>query len=94
MKSKKLIIPALLVLILLAAVTVPLFAQSGNSWFVQYYSDPNWSVPSVSMYSPYIDFNWGTTPPAPGMPSTNWTATMTSTRLLLQRQLRLLRAGR
>ena len=31
------------------------------------------------MYSPYIEFNWGTIPPAPGMPSTNWTATMTST---------------
>ncbi len=78
MKRRNLILPALLVLVLLAAVTAPLLAQSGNSWYVQYYSDPNWSVPSVGMYSPYIEFNWGTVPPAPGMPSTNWTASMTS----------------
>jgi hypothetical protein len=79
MKRKHLIIPTLLVLVLLAAVTAPLLAQSGNSWFVQYYNSSNWSNPSVSMYSAYIDFNWGTTPPAPGMPADNWTATMTST---------------
>jgi hypothetical protein len=79
MKRRNLILPALLVLVLLAAVTAPLLAQSGNSWYVQYYSDPNWSVPSVGMYVSYIEFNWGTVPPAPGMPSTNWTASMTST---------------
>jgi hypothetical protein len=79
MKRRHLILPALMALALLAAVAAPLLAQSGNSWYIQYYSDPNWSVPSVSMYSAYIDFNWGTVPPAPGMPSTNWTATMTST---------------
>jgi hypothetical protein len=79
MKRRHLILPALLALVLVAAVAAPLLAQSGISWFVQYYSDPNWSVPSVGIYSSYIDFNWGTNPPAPGMPSTNWTATMTST---------------
>jgi hypothetical protein len=84
MKRRTLILPAILVLVLLAAVTVALpaqrlLAQSGNSWYIQYYSDPNWSVPSVGMYSSYVDFNWGTVPPAPGMPSSNWTATMTST---------------
>ena len=79
MKRTRLIIPALMALALLAAVAAPLLAQSGNSWYVQYYSDSNWTTPSVSMYSAYIDFNWGTTPPAPGMPSTNWTATLTST---------------
>jgi hypothetical protein len=79
MKRSKLTISALLVLTLLAVVAAPLLAQSGNSWYVQYYSDPNWTVPSVAMYSSYIDFNWGTNPPAPGMPSTNWTATMSST---------------
>ena len=89
MKRRNLILPALLVLVLLAAVTAALpaqrlLAQSGNSWYVQYYSDPNWSVPSVGMYSSYIDFNWGTTPPAPGMPSTNWTATHDEHRLLLR----------
>ena len=41
------IVPALLVLVILAAVTAPLLAQSGNSWYVVYYSDPNWSVPSA-----------------------------------------------
>ena len=79
MKRTKLILPALTALALLAVVTAPLLAQSGNSWYVQYYSDPYWTTPSTSMYSTYIDFNWGTNPPAPGMPSTNWTATMTST---------------
>ena len=94
MKRRHLIVPALLALLLLAAVGAPLLAQSGNTWNVQYYSDPNWSVPSVGMSAPYIDFNWGTIPPAPGMPSTNWTATMTSNGLLLQRQLHVLGVGR
>ena len=90
MKRRTLILPALLVLVLLAAVTAALpaqrlLAQSGNSWYVQYYSDPNWSVPSVGMYSSYVDFNWGTTPPAPGMPSTQLDGDDDEHRLLLQR---------
>lgn len=54
-------------------------AQTGNTWNVQFYANPNWSgSPSLSYSSPYIDFNWGTVPPGPGMPADNWTATMTS----------------
>ena len=84
MKRRTIILPVLIVLGLLVTVAAALpaqrlLAQSGNSWYVQYYSDPNWTVPSVGYYSPYIDFYWGTTPPAPGLPTTNWTATMTST---------------
>lgn len=73
------IVPALLVLVILAAVTAPLLAQSGNSWYVVYYSDPNWSVPTAGQYTSYIAFDWGTGAPSPGMPSTNWTANMTTT---------------
>ena len=80
MKPRHLIIvPALLVLVILAAVTAPLLAQSGNSWYVVYYSDPNWSVPTAGQYTSYIAFDWGTGAPSPGMPSTNWTANMTTT---------------
>jgi hypothetical protein len=54
-------------------------AQSGNVWYVQYFANPNWSGgPSLTMNSSYVDFNWGTVPPGPGLPNTNWTATMTS----------------
>jgi hypothetical protein len=66
------------VMVLLVGAIRPLFAQNGNTWYVQYFSDPNWSVPSVSMNASYVDFNWGTVAPAPGMPAENWTATMTS----------------
>ncbi len=79
MKRRYLILAALAVLALLAVAIQPLFAQSGSSWYVQYYNNPNWSgTPIVAMYSPYVDFNWGTVAPAPGMPNTNWTALMST----------------
>ena len=54
-------------------------AQNGNVWNIQYFNNPSWTQPYyVGTTSSFIDFNWGTVPPAPGMPSTNWTATMTS----------------
>lgn len=68
-----------LALILTVAVPQASQAQTGNTWTVQFYANPNWSgSPSLSYSSPYIDFNWGTVPPGPGMPADNWTATMTS----------------
>jgi len=79
MKRKTLISASALVLVLLAVAITPLLAQSGNVWNISYYANPNWSgSPVLGMQSSYIDFNWGTEPPGPGMPSTNWTATMTS----------------
>jgi len=80
MKRRHLIIPALLALALVTAVVAPLLAQNGNTWYVQYYPNTNWSgTPVASTYVSYIDFNWGTSAPAPNMPATNWTALMTST---------------
>ena len=80
MKHRRPLITALVALLLLAVVAAPLLAQSGNTWYVQYYANPNWSgAPAMSMNSTYIDFNWGTNPPGPGMPADNWTGTMTST---------------
>ena len=79
MKRKHLIIPLLLALILLVAVAAPLLAQSGNTWYIQYYNNPNWSgSPVMVAYNTYIDFNWGEGSPGPAVPADNWTATMTS----------------
>jgi len=78
--KRKNVMPAIAVALLLLAVMItPLLAQNGNVWNVQFYNNPNWTAPpAMSMQSSYIDFNWGTVPPGPGLPSTNWTATMTS----------------
>lgn len=79
MKRKSLLSASILALVLLAMTITPLLAQSGNVWNVSYFANTNWSAPpAMGMYSSYIDFNWGTVPPGPGLPSTNWTATMTS----------------
>lgn len=79
MKRRHVVIAAMIVAVLLAVAAQPLLAQNGNIWNIQYYNNPNWSGgPVLGMTSSYVDFNWGTVPPGPGMPSTNWTATMTS----------------
>jgi PA14 domain len=79
MKRKYLIVAALVVLALLAVAIQPLLAQNGNTWYIQYYSNPNWSgSPVMVAYNTYIDFNWGNGSPGPAVPADNWTATMTS----------------
>ena len=79
MKRHTMILSAV-VLALLVVTGQPLFAQTGNMWTVSYYNNPSWSGgPVLGTYAPSVDFNWGTVPPGPGMPATNWTATMTST---------------
>ena len=79
MKRKSLISAGVVALVLLAITITPLLAQNGNVWNVSYFNNSNWTAPpAMGMQSSYIDFNWGTVPPGPGMPSTNWTATMTS----------------
>ncbi len=79
MKHRILILSAV-VIALLVVTGLPLHAQSGNMWNVSYYNNPNWSgSPVLGTYAPAVDFNWGTVPPGPGMPATNWTATMTTT---------------
>jgi len=79
MKRKYLVMGAVVVIALLAVAIQPLLAQSGNTWYIQYYNNPNWSgAPVMVQYNTYIDFNWGTNPPGPNMPADNWTATMTT----------------
>ncbi len=79
MKRHSLILCAA-VLALLVVTGQPLYAQTGNMWTVSYFNNPDWSGgPVLGTYAPSVDFNWGTVPPGPGMPATNWTATMTST---------------
>lgn len=79
MKRRILQTVGVVVLVLLALAVTPLLAQNGNVWNVSYFANLNWTAPAaMSMQSSYIDFNWGTVPPGPGLPSTNWTATMTS----------------
>ena len=78
MKHKTLIL-AVVVIALLVVTGQPLMAQNGNTWNVSYYANTDWSgTPAMGTVNPYIDFNWGTVAPGPGMPSTNWTATMSS----------------
>jgi hypothetical protein len=72
-------VTVVLALVLTVALPQAGQAQNGNTWTVQFYANPDWSgSPSLIYYSPYIDFNWGTVPPGPGLPAENWTATMTS----------------
>ena len=79
MKRKSLLSAGIVALVLLAITITPLLAQNGNVWNVSYFNNSNWTAPpAMGIQSSYIDFNWGTVPPGPGMPSTNWTATMTS----------------
>lgn len=70
----------LLCLGLLAGVT-PAQAQSGNTWQIYYYNNPNWQgAPVYSQYADYVNFNWGSdTAPGPNMPAQYWSARMTTT---------------
>jgi LysM repeat protein len=49
-------------------------------WYGAFWSNPDFSgSPAVTMPSPQIAFDWGTNPPAPGMPNQNWSAQWTRT---------------
>ena len=79
MRRKYLVVGALVVLVLLAVAIQPLLAQSGNTWYIQYYNNPDWAgSPVMVAYNTYIDFNWGDGSPGPAVPADNWTATMTT----------------
>ena len=84
-----------LALVLTVALPQSSQAQNGNTWTLQFYSNPNWEgSPSLVYYSPYIDFNWGTVPPGPGMPAENLDGYHDVERLLLCGYLHLQRASR
>jgi hypothetical protein len=79
MKRNNLLAASVVALLFLALAIKPLQAQNGNVWSIAFYANPDWAgEPVMGMQSSYIDFNWGTAPPGPGMPATDWTATMTS----------------
>ncbi len=78
MNKLRLAVVAMLVVIAGVLVSTA-FAQSGNVWNVSFYPNPGWSPPPVYSYTttnPY--FNWGTAPPGPNMPTSNWSAVMTT----------------
>jgi hypothetical protein len=54
-------------------------AQSGNMWHIDFYPNSDWAgSPTYSQVTPFLNFNWGSNPPGPNMPSSNWTARATS----------------
>ncbi|MBI4674166.1 MAG: hypothetical protein HY741_21180 [Chloroflexi bacterium] len=51
-------------------------AQSGNTWNVFYYNNPNWAGnPVFTNTAPTLNFNWNGASPAPNVPGTNWALT-------------------
>ncbi len=53
--------------------------QGGGLWTVTYFNNPNLEGSPVATESvASINFNWGTNPPNPAVPSTNWSARYTS----------------
>lgn len=58
----------------------PALAQSGNTWTVYYYNNPNWGgAPVFTTSAAFVNFNWGSdTSPAPGVPAQYWSARFTT----------------
>ena len=59
-----------------AAPPVPI-----TDWRGEYFDNPDLNGdPALVRNDPVINFNWGTNPPAPGLPATNWSARWTINR--------------
>lgn len=72
------VVVAALVVLFLANGAVN--AQSGNTWNLFYFNNPNWAgSPVFTASAPFLNFNWNGAPPAPSVPGTNWTMTATTT---------------
>jgi hypothetical protein len=72
----------ILVAALLLSVIVggSVFAQSGNTWNIQYFNNLYLTGnPVFTQTAIFLSFNWGTAAPGPGMPAENWSARMTTT---------------
>lgn len=78
--KRSLILATVIVTCLAMLVTAqPVAAQNGNQWRVDYYPNLDWAGYPVATYSTgLVAFNWGTNPPAYGMPAQDWTARMTT----------------
>jgi hypothetical protein len=72
-----LVAPVVALCVLALAVTIPAGAQSGNTWRIDYYPNPDWSgSPTMTQYASFISFNWGYGSPGPAIPVDNFTAQM------------------
>jgi hypothetical protein len=74
------LIALVIAVVLVALVGASLVsAQSGNQWRGDFYNNPNWSgAPAYTQFVNFINFNWGTGSPGPGVPADNFTARFTT----------------
>ena len=78
---KRLLILATVIVTCLASLVTaqPVAAQNGNQWRVDYYPNLDWAgYPAATFATGLVAFNWGSNPPAYGMPAQDWTARMTT----------------
>jgi hypothetical protein len=78
---KRILPGAVLVAVLLAALVgaLPVGAQSGNTWRIDYFNNPNWAgSPVTTQWNSLIAFNWGFGSPSPAVPVDNFSARMTT----------------
>jgi hypothetical protein len=79
MTARRLTFALLLALTSLFGVQFAL-AQSGNSWRVDFFANPDWSgAPAYTTFTNSIAYNWtGMANPAPGVPADNFSARFTT----------------
>jgi hypothetical protein len=55
------------------------FAQSGNTWRIEFFNNPNWTgAPVYTQFSNAVAYNWTGMAPAPGVPPDHFTARFTT----------------
>jgi hypothetical protein len=78
---KRILLSAALVAVLLAALVgaLPVGAQSGNTWRIDYFNNTNWAgSPVTTQWNSLIAFNWGFGSPSPAVPVDNFSGRMTT----------------
>ena len=94
---KRILLSAALVAVCLAALVgvSPARAQSGNTWRIDYFNNPNWAgSPVTTQWNSLIAFNWGFGSPSPAVPVDNFTGAHDHRRVLLRGDLSVLGRGR
>ena len=78
----KRLLPITLVLLIglaLIGSAAPTQAQSGNTWRVDYFNNPDWAgTPVTTQYVSFASFDWGFGSPSPYIAPDNWTARLTT----------------
>lgn len=65
--------------LVLLAGGLPATAQSGNTWQINFYNNPDWAgSPVMTQFNSFVSFNWGYGSPGPAVPVDNFTAHMTT----------------